>query len=174
VARKIVSLVPVEAMRRVVEIGSGTGRLTQEVLHRLPKDATLICVEKNADFCTYLRHRFAGRPVEVVNLAAEELPSRQPSLAPGSVDCVILSLPARLVPPEVRLRWIELSRAMLRDGGYLVIQQFMPVLSGYLKNPVWRLFRREWFLDFPPFRADVFVKQSPSNGHSATNGNGHP
>ena len=59
----IVDRLEIEAGDRVVEIGPGLGALTEEIM-RCGVSATLL--EKDRAFAKYLRERFAGANVEVI------------------------------------------------------------------------------------------------------------
>src|SRR5688572_28298204 len=48
---------------RILEVGAGTGPVTNELVARLETGDSLDCVELNPEFCVTLRKRFADAPI---------------------------------------------------------------------------------------------------------------
>jgi SAM-dependent methyltransferase len=97
----------VRAPQRALDVGAGTGALTEELVARLGEDHAA-AAEPSADFAATLRTRFAG--VDVREAPAEELP-----WAADSFDCSLGQLIIIFVsdaPQAVR----ELAR-VTRPGG---------------------------------------------------------
>jgi phospholipid N-methyltransferase len=159
VASKVISLIPVEKMSAIVEIGSGTGRLSQSIFNKMNPQARLICVEKNEAFCKFLHQTLENPRVTVMNASAEDLLKNHPHMA-NQADCVVLSLPAFLASPSLRNSWIHVCRSLLRTGGHLLTQQFIPVMGHHLPKTQWERTKSRWVADFPPFRLDVYKKLS--------------
>ena len=160
IARGAVALLPVERLRKIVEIGSGTGRLTRLIADRLNPGARLYCVEKNPAFCDYLRENLGNGAVTVLNSPAEDLHRFHPEAFHPRADAVVLSLPSSMVPESVRIAWIRTAHALLEDGGYLLVHQFIPIMGRYLDASQWsREGRRRWFMGVPPFSVDVHRKR---------------
>lgn len=157
-AEKGISLLPIEKMSKIIEIGSGTGRLTQAIQNRLSQGAQLFCVEKNPEFCIYLKRIFTNSNVFVINEHFEALLTAHPEVKSPLADCVILSLPAALVPEGLRKLWVDLAYTVLKKDGYLLIQQFVPVMSQYLKSSQWIRHNRKWIAGLPPYCFEVYQK----------------
>ena len=65
-------LLKIEPSDRVIELGAGTGNLSEEILKRGPKKLTLI--EKDPDMIRYLRRRFSSDPrVDIVEKDIREV-----------------------------------------------------------------------------------------------------
>lgn len=75
-----------DADARVVELGAGTGTLTQAIIERGVQPRNLYLVEQNAAFASILRIQFPA--VTVVQASAEFLPEHLSALT-GTVDYVI-------------------------------------------------------------------------------------
>ncbi|MFD3618945.1 class I SAM-dependent methyltransferase [Streptomyces sp. NPDC058676] len=98
----------------VVELGSGTGAITEAIRRRLAPGTRLVAVELNPVFARRLADRCRDSTVEVVHGSAEDLPA----LVPHPVDAVVSGLPAvdrhaaRAAAPDPRRgdRRIELGR----------------------------------------------------------------
>ncbi len=160
VAEKIADLLPLESMVKIFEIGAGTGSLTRALLKKMNSDSKLICIEKTPAFCRYLKNMIDDSRLSVTESPAENVLNDFPQLADSSADCVVLSLPAKLVSPQTREKWAELSWALLKPGGLLVVQQCVPVMEAHLRHPKWSFQSRKWIFNLPPFRADIFTRHS--------------
>lgn len=99
---------------RVVELGAGTGTLTNAILASgvLPED--LYLVEQSPEFAAILRRRFPN--VHVAEMDAAALPSRLPELS-GTVDFVISGLPILWFKKTAKERILANSFELLRPGG---------------------------------------------------------
>jgi phospholipid N-methyltransferase len=162
VAQRVTREVPIDSMELVVEMGSGTGRISRAVHARMKPSARLMCVEKNPEFCEYLRRTLPSPNVRVINTTVEELQTTAgDELKPGTVDCLILSLPSMLVSHETRVKWAQVCTDLVRANGFLVIHQFIPVIGRYFDAATWKRFKKGWHVDFPPFRIDVYQRRTP-------------
>lgn len=104
---------------RVVELGAGTGTLTQAILDRGVHASDLHIVEQNGEFASMLERRFPA--CEVVAADAERL-ARHLHTSRGAVDFVISGLPLLLFPTTRKARVIQQAVTMLNRGG--CIHQF--------------------------------------------------
>jgi phospholipid N-methyltransferase len=157
-AQSVISLIPIEKMNKIIEVGSGTGRMTRVIQNHLSPGAQLFCVEKNPDFCAYLEETFPTSNVVIINEHFENLLKIHPDIDVSLVDCVILSLPAALSPVAMRQLWLDLAHSVLVNGGYLLIHQFIPVMRQYLRNSHWVRKKRKWVIGLPPYCFEVYQK----------------
>jgi phosphatidylethanolamine/phosphatidyl-N-methylethanolamine N-methyltransferase len=97
----------------VVELGPGTGPITEAILARLAPGARLIAVELNPVLAARLAGRHRGRPLEVVNGSAADLPR----LVPDRVDAVVSGLPWAVMPDPLRRRILDAVAQVLTDTG---------------------------------------------------------
>lgn len=104
---------------RVVELGAGTGTLTQAILDRGVRPSDLHIVEQNEDFAAMLRRRFTA--CTVVAGDAERL-ARHLQGRRGSFDFVISGLPLLLFTAARKARVLQQALTMLDRGG--CIHQF--------------------------------------------------
>jgi phospholipid N-methyltransferase len=160
-AEKVVSLLPVGEMSKILEVGSGTGRFTQVIYNRISPETQLFCIEKNKAFCTYLKEILPFANVVILNEQFENLANCHNDLGCLEMDCIILTLPVALVPEALRQKWIDLAYSILKNDGYLLIHQFMPVMNNHLKNPHWRKLKRRWVYSIPPYIFEVYKKSAP-------------
>ena len=84
----------------IIELGPGTGVVTQALVERGIPLKRLVLIEYNADFCKLLRTRFPG--ITVIEGDAYALGETLPDLAVGSVASVVSSLPLVARPAPAR------------------------------------------------------------------------
>lgn len=102
------------ATGRVVEFGSGTGRLTQGILAAGVKPADLTLFELDAEFVDHLRLGFPG--VSVHHLGADRADE---VTAPG-VGAVVSGLPLLSMPVAVREAIVGAAFRLLSPGAPLI------------------------------------------------------
>lgn len=152
-ARRMAAQVPLSGNGLVVEVGAGTGAVTQALLDRGIPARRLWIVERSPSFVQHLRHRFPA--LTVVGGDAADLESLLPANA--AVDTVVSSLPLRSLPDEVVAAVLNQWRQCLAADGRLV--QFTYALwgddadlfSGFTEESD----RYAWF-NLPPARVRTF------------------
>ena len=108
---------------RILEVGAGTGVVTQEILKNFRERDTLDIYELNKLFANHLRKRFTengtgGR----VRVFQEDVIASPPS---GKYDFVICGLPLNNFPAETVRSAFETFFNLLDDGGRLSFYQYM-------------------------------------------------
>ncbi len=88
----------------VVELGPGTGVVTQALLERGVAPGRIASIEYNPDFCTLLRQRFPG--VRIIEGDAYGFNTTLKGIVEGEVSAVVSSLPLFTRPPEARRQLI--------------------------------------------------------------------
>ena len=101
---------------RVVELGAGTGTLTQALLDRGVRPADLYLVENNDAFASILGMRFPG--ATIVHADAQTLNERLEPLA-GTIDYVISGLPIVWFDKDKKTRILDATFTLLKRGGAL-------------------------------------------------------
>jgi phospholipid N-methyltransferase len=130
----------------LVELGAGTGPVTEELLRRVKPHTKLIIVEIDKDFCTCLRKRFPG--ADIVEGSAAELDNLLAARGVGKVDHVISGLPLPSFSPELRRSVLSSSSRCLAPHG--TFRQLTVIPYVY-----WKLYRG--------YFADVRFKLVPMN-----------
>ena len=102
----------------IVELGPGTGPITQALLKRGVDPARLLLVEFDASFCRLLRKRFPG--VQVVQADAYALREGVPAFLDEPAAAVVSSLPLLNKPDARRLALLEDAFSLMRPGGSFV------------------------------------------------------
>ncbi len=115
-ARRMACPVSVESDGLVVELGAGTGTVTQALLDRGVSPARLQIIERSAVLAQHLRRRFPA--LSVLQADAVDLLNLLPKDAP--VDAIVSSLPLCSLAPQVVSTILEQWQSVLRPGGLLV------------------------------------------------------
>ncbi|HET7212906.1 MAG TPA: methyltransferase domain-containing protein [Terriglobia bacterium] len=97
-ARAMLEGLPISESRTVVELGAGTGAITQVLLETLPPQATLLAFEINLEFVTYMEKRFSDPRLVLVNAPAETLGDELRHRGLDRIDAVVSSLSLRFMP----------------------------------------------------------------------------
>ena len=122
--------------RALVELGAGTGPITQVIARNAAALCRVVVIERDRDFARLLRERFQEKPnFEIVEGDVRNLPSILAYLGIESVDHVISGLPVPSFPKALQHSLFQAIKQVLRsDGTYNQITE-IPWLY-------WRLYRR--------------------------------
>jgi phosphatidylethanolamine/phosphatidyl-N-methylethanolamine N-methyltransferase len=123
---------PLARARLVVEVGSGTGAMTQSLLNLIPSDATLLAFEINSRFSRYLKSNVPDARLDVINASAETLRKEVRRRGYDRVDAVVSSLALGFMPDRTRRTFLGQLGSLLGDQG--VFTQFQYLHSMQLKN----------------------------------------
>jgi phospholipid N-methyltransferase len=110
--------------RTVVELGPGTGAITQAIVRELAGDALFLAVEFNPVFAADLARAYPR--ALVVNDSAERLPALLAAHGRESADCILSSLPFAAFPRAVQERLLDAAVRALAPGGRLVTYAYIP------------------------------------------------
>jgi phosphatidylethanolamine/phosphatidyl-N-methylethanolamine N-methyltransferase len=99
---------------RVVELGAGTGTLTEAIVERGVRQEDLYLIEQHGMFCDVLRQRFPGSSVVQADAAA--LTDSLGALR-GTVDYVISGLPILWFSKDKKAKILQEAFALLRPHG---------------------------------------------------------
>ncbi len=93
-ARAVTSNINWLSARVIVELGAGTGPITEEILRHAPTECRVIAIERDADFVALLRKRFeSATNLEIIHGDALSLASLLTERAIDSVDYIVSGLP---------------------------------------------------------------------------------
>jgi len=158
-AAEMARWLPIEANEYVLELGPGTGAVTQALIGRGLHPERLIAIEKNPKMAGILRDRFprahiiTGDARHLDSLLQEQLNGH------GTVGAVISSLPLRNFPADVAEELAGKIRALLSPKGKWVQYTYhlgkeRPKGAAHFRlltsNVVWR--------NLPPARVSVYQK----------------
>ena len=102
----------------IVELGAGTGPITDQVIARLHPHTRFIAIERDADFAKILQQRFAGQKnVEIVQGDVRDLEKILKARNIDAVDAFVSGLPTPSLPVGVRKRMFVSVRKYLSPNG---------------------------------------------------------
>ncbi|MGA2565033.1 MAG: methyltransferase domain-containing protein [Steroidobacteraceae bacterium] len=113
-----------ERARVVVEVGPGTGAMTQRLLHLLPFDAILLAFEINSRFSRHLESNISDPRLVVINASAETLREEVHARGYESVDAVVSSLALGLMPDRKRRAFLGELASLLGEAGVFTQYQY--------------------------------------------------
>lgn len=104
----------------IVELGAGTGPLTEQIVHRLSPHHRFVMVENDPDFCDVLRRRFPRTPV--LEADASKIAEPLGNMGIHRVDYVLSGLPTPNLPARSAVRlWRWLRKALTPNGLFVQI-----------------------------------------------------
>ena len=156
-ARTMAEYVDVEAQGPVVELGPGTGAITNALIEHGVDQKRLVLVEYNPGFCALLRDRYPQ--ARVVQGAAYALRSSLKDVLDGPASAVVSGLPLVTKPMLTRLKLIRDAFMALAPGAPFVqftysvappIPKSLPGVSTEASERIW--------MNLPPARVWVYRK----------------
>jgi len=114
--------------RTVVELGSGTGVMTHEILRRMTPDARLFALEINGNFVRHLRNSCHDRRLTVLHADASGLRRQLHTHQAGMAHAVISSLGLAGMSQEQRAYIVEEAEACLAPAGVMTQFQYLTPL----------------------------------------------
>ena len=154
-ARTMAQYVDPQASGPVIELGPGTGPVTEALVRRGVDPARLVLVEFNPDFCRLLRTRYPA--ATVVQGDAYRLRRLLETYVREPAAAVVSGLPLVTKPLRTRLRLIADAMGMLAPGApfvqftYAMVPPIPKALSG-IKAEASELI----WLNLPPARVWVY------------------
>jgi phosphatidylethanolamine/phosphatidyl-N-methylethanolamine N-methyltransferase len=157
-ARTMAQYVDPDSDGPVIELGPGTGPVTQALIARGVDQSRLILIEFDSAFCTLLRARFPR--AKVIQGDAYALRRLLGDVLDQPAAAIVSGLPLMAKPARTRLRLIADALNLLAPGAPLV--QFTYAVVSPLPKPLAGVRAeasdRIW-LNMPPARVWVYRKQ---------------
>lgn len=156
-ARTMASYVDTEAAGPVIELGPGTGPVTEALVSRGVDERRLVLVEFNPTFCRLLRSRYPQ--ATVVQGDAYRLKHLLETQICQPAAAIVSGLPLLTKPLRTRLRLMSEAFSLLSPGApfiqftYAVVPPIPRSLNGVAAKPsevIW--------LNLPPARVWVYRK----------------
>jgi phospholipid N-methyltransferase len=136
--------------RLFVEYGPGVGTFTRHVLDRLGPDATLVTIDTNPDFTSYLRKSIDDPRLVAVTGSAADVEQILAERSLGQADYVLSGLPFSTLPPGVGGAIGEATAKVVRPGGAFLVYQFNPKVRDFIKPYFERIERGFEWVNVPP------------------------
>src|SRR6266478_9600425 len=123
--------------RVIVEYGPGVGSITAEILRRMRPDASLIAIEINAEFASFLRSSTEDERLHVVEASAESVAEILRQHGHERASYVISGIPFSTISAPVRERILRRTCSVLEPHGSFLVYQF----STRVLSDLQRIFR---------------------------------
>lgn len=120
-ARAMLEGLQIDDTRTVLELGAGTGAITQVLLETLPPEATLLAFEINPEFVSYMEKRFSDSRLVLLNAPAETLGDELRKRGLDRIEAVVSSLSLRFMPDH-RQRVLQDVLAPFMDANSVYTQ----------------------------------------------------
>lgn len=120
----------------VVELGAGTGPITQVIAERVRPEARVLILERDPDFCRLLRDRFPSRPgFEIVQGDVRDLAAMLADRGISQADFIVSGLPVPSFPADLQRSLFQIVGQVLKpEGSFNQITELPWVY--------WRFYRR--------------------------------
>ena len=156
-ARTMAQYVDIESAGPVVELGPGTGAITNALIERGVDQKRLVLVEYNPSFCVLLRDRYPQ--AKVVQGDAYTLRETLWNVLSAPADAVVSGLPLVTKPMLTRVRLVRDAFAALAPGAPFVqfTYSVVPPIPKSLPGVSTEASERIW-MNLPPARVWVYRK----------------
>ena len=133
-----------------VEYGPGVGTFTQHILDRLPADATLLTIDTNSDFTTYLNGKIRDSRLIAVTGSAAHVRTIMADCGFDEADYILSGLPFSTLPPGIGPKIASETAAALRPGGAFLVYQFSPKVRDFIAPHFEKIDRGFEWRNIPP------------------------
>ena len=153
-SRATIGKIDWERAKVIVELGAGTGPITEQIVRRLKPHTKLLSIERDRDFVGVLQRRFSDhKNVEIVQADVRDLDRLFKERGIKHVDAFISGLPTPSLPKAVREPMLATVSRYLVEGG---------VFSNITEVPFWywKFYRRV----FKDVSFELVVRNLPPGG----------
>jgi phospholipid N-methyltransferase len=133
-----------------VEYGPGVGTFTQHILDQMAPDATLLTIDTNDEFTTYLSAKIRDSRLRAVTGSAADVRSIMADIGFKEADYILSGLPFSTLPPGVGPRIAKETQAALRSGGAFLVYQFSPKVRQFIAPYFKRIDKGFEWRNIPP------------------------
>ena len=133
-----------------IEYGPGVGTFTQHILDRLAPDATLLTIDTNPDFTSYLNSKFMDSRLEAVTGSAASVRKIMAERGFAEADYILSGLPVSTLPAGVGPAIAAETAEALRPGGAFLVYQFSPKVRQYIAPHFERIDKGFEWINIPP------------------------
>lgn len=106
------------SVKTLVELGAGTGPITQVIARKLQPHTRFLAIERDPDFARILREKFAHQPqVEILQADVRDLASLLADRQIASADAIVSGLPVPSFPKDLQTDLFRVVHRSLAPGG---------------------------------------------------------
>jgi phospholipid N-methyltransferase len=137
----------------VIELGSGTGAVTTQILNRLPSPDRLTCMELDGKMCSAFRDSFPE-----VTLLEKDCCEIESFFSGRKISNIVSSLPYRSLPKSMTDTIFEQKISLSNSQTVISLFSYDFVFAKYHKRyPIKLIDSRSVFLNFPPAKVYHYV-----------------
>ncbi len=159
--RRVLRSGAVRRARVIVELGSGTGVLTREILRQMPRDAKLVAIEINPDFVAHLKREYDDPRLSIWEGSAEDLEQALSKVGETQADLVVSGIPFSTMGRGLGRRTLRAAKRVLTPEGRFVAYQFRSDVRRMAEPLFGPADVRQEFRNVPPMRVYLWHKESP-------------
>ncbi len=97
---------------RILEVGSGTGPVTEEIIKKMNKADHLDCIELDKNYCEQLDKKFSSKNVHIYCMSITDFKSTK------KYDVIISTLPFNLLSPQLVQEIVKQYKTLIKPGGH--------------------------------------------------------
>ncbi|SFJ15932.1 class I SAM-dependent methyltransferase [Thermoflavimicrobium dichotomicum] len=127
----LIKPVPWHEIDTIVELGAGTGVVTEHIVKKAKPACKTIIFELDAQLRQSLQERF---PHHIHCMNAEKMSDELRQLGVDQVDCIISCLPFACFSPEVRNQILDEVQKVLTPDGLFIAYQYSLQMKSTLQN----------------------------------------
>ncbi|OGI26059.1 MAG: hypothetical protein A3J76_05560 [Candidatus Moranbacteria bacterium RBG_13_45_13] len=157
-AKKITKKIDLTSAKCVVELGSGTGAITKEILGGLPQDCVLLCFEVEPIFAKKLAKKISDPRVKIICDSAENIDVYLKQFGFSKADCIISGLPLASLPRKTSRGILQNIYTYLESGGQYIQFQYSLMSLRQIKYLFSSVAVSFVLFNFPPAFVYVCVK----------------
>ncbi len=132
---------------RILELGPGTGCMTESMLSQMHQKSELVCIEINPLFCKELKKFESDKKFTLHEASALDISTL---LGDDKVDFVVSGLPlANFEKTEIACIFQEIEKILKPDGKYIQFQYTLK-LNQLFKNTFQKVSKSFAFFNVPP------------------------
>lgn len=132
--KHMLSFIPWQRARIVVEYGPGVGTVTREILKRIGPDAILVAIELNPEFVEFLQNEISDPRLRVVYGSAADVRTILRQLNLPHADYIISGIPYTLLPDRIREVVTRETYHVLNPQGAFLVYQFTRTVLPYVDS----------------------------------------
>lgn len=132
---------------KIVELGPGTGCMTEEILKRMHPDSELTCIEINPIFCQKLEEIQTDKNLTVLQASAQDFGKH---FEAKDADFVVSGLPLANFKKEEILSVFNNIKTVLKKSGEYIQFQYTLRLDKLIKDHFTKVLKTFSFFNLPP------------------------
>ena len=130
--RILASIIKDQANVNVVELGAGTGQVTDQIIAAGVNLDNFATIEFDTHFCNEVRNKHPG--IRILNIDAATMEENLPKRFVGNTDYIISTLPLITLGEKKAKEVIEAVFKVLKPGGVYIQITFSPIKPKYMKK----------------------------------------